>query len=138
MPANRHLARVLAVQGLYQHILMDRPVEDLVSCDWHTDPPLDEETRSYAADLMRGTVLHREEIERIVRSKLAKTDLDHVRLMDRIVLYLSVYSLLHCPDIPPKVVINEGVILAKEFGNDNSYKFINGILDAVAKETRSA
>jgi N utilization substance protein B len=99
------------------------------------DEPLNPETRQYASSLIEGTIKHITNIEEMVRSKLDKSDLDHIRIMDRTVLYLSVYSLMFCRDVPAKVVINEAVILAKEFGNYNSYKFINGVLDAVSRQS---
>jgi len=133
---NRHLARVLAVQALYQYILLKTSTEEVKIYPWSIEEKIDEPTRRYASSLIEGTITHIDEIENIIKNKLQKTDLAQLHIMDKTILYLSVYSLLFLDDIPVKVIINEAIILAKEFGNYNSYKFINGILDAIRKDRK--
>jgi N utilization substance protein B len=58
-------------------------------------------------------------------------------MVDRSILRLSVYQLLFCPDIPPKVVINEAIELAKKYSTEKSPGFVNGVLDAILKKDRS-
>lgn len=89
--------------------------------------------REFAARLATGVYLWREEIDAVIQrfskhwrlARIAKTELS--------VLRLAVYEMLHEPDIPLRVSINEGVELSKEFGDEQSFPFVNGILDAVAK-----
>jgi N utilization substance protein B len=132
---NRHLSRVLAVQGLYQFYLLKCSREDAARCDWDFETPVDEETKAYASVLINGTIEKTDEVQESIRRHLQNREIDDIKTIDKSVLFLSVYSLLFLRDIPGKVVINEAVILAKQFGNTNSYKFINGILDAIQKDT---
>ncbi len=64
--------------------------------------------------------------------------MDQIARMDRIVLHIGLYELLYESDVPPKVVINEAVELAKAFGGDNSSKFINGVLGTVLRNREEA
>jgi len=132
---NRHLSRVLAVQGLYQFYLLKGSREDASRCDWDTEVEVDADTRAYAASLVNGTIDKTDEIQEHIRKHLQKRDVADIKTIDKAILFLSAYTLLFLRDIPGKVVINEAVILAKQFGNTNSYKFINGILDAIQKDT---
>jgi len=76
-----------------------------------------------------GVVAHQDELDATLRPIAPEWPLEQIARIDRSILRIGLYELLHCQDIvPPKVVINEAVELAKSFGSDNSSKFINGVL----------
>lgn len=96
-------------------------------------PPTAEDaaTREFADPLIRGTLEHRDEADAIIK-KLAKNwELHRIAAVDRNILRLAIYEMLHREDIPPVVSINEAVDIAKKFSTQDSGKFVNGILDKV-------
>ncbi|HUP26135.1 MAG TPA: transcription antitermination factor NusB [Candidatus Limnocylindrales bacterium] len=143
MASNRHLGRIIALQTLYeQEFRTECGDKDLVLA----------EVLARNIERYHKTVDDHEFIKKLVQgvSKLAP-DLDsqlqplapewpmaQIARMDRMVLRIGAYELLHGKDAPPKVVINEAVELAKAFGGDNSSKFINGVLGSLLKQTEEA
>lgn len=87
--------------------------------------------RPFAEELARGVSLHREAIDALITSASEHWRIERMSLVDRNVLRIAIYEMLHCPDIPPKVSINEAVELGKAFGTGDSSAFINGILDHI-------
>ncbi|EFL79639.1 transcription antitermination protein NusB [Actinobacillus pleuropneumoniae serovar 6 str. Femo] len=85
----------------------------------------------YFRKLLRGTVLYVEAIDNDLRPFLDRAE-DEVDPIERTILRLSAYELKYELDVPYKVVINEGIEVAKVFGSDDSHKYINGILDKLA------
>lgn len=139
MASNRHLGRIIALQTLYEQDFRRNS----------GDKDLDLEavlTRNIAR--YEGTVEDKDFIQRVVRgidSRVAELDaklqpiapewpIDQIARMDRVVLRMGLYELLYEPDVPPKVVINEAVELAKAFGSENSSKFVNGVLGTVLRQ----
>jgi N utilization substance protein B len=96
-------------------------------------------TRVFADDLIRGTVQHREGIDDWIRKTVKNWELHRIAVVDRNVLRLAIYEMLHRSDIPAVVSINEAVDIAKKFSTEDSGKFVNGILDRIRTElTRTA
>lgn len=126
----RTKARELALQYLYQ---LDLCGPDLVpkAIDYINGEEGDEETRRFAMRLVDGTLDNRTEIDAAVQGVAQNWNLARMAVIDRNVLRLATYELLHCPDIPPKVAINEAIELGKRFSTQNSGAFINGILDKI-------
>lgn len=126
----RTKARELAVQFLYQLDLRGDDVLDTLHefIEGETD---DKEVREFAIRLALGTRRLQDETDRCLRDVARNWDLKRMAVLDRNVLRMAVYELLHCPDIPPKVTINEAIELGKKFSTANSGAFINGILDRV-------
>jgi transcription antitermination factor NusB len=132
----RTRARELALQFLYQLDLRGPElIEELREFLASEEP--DKGTREFALHLVRGTVLHLDEIDRIIREVAQNWDIARMAVIDRNVLRMATYELLHCPDIPPKVSINEAIELGKRFSTQNSGGFINGVLDKI-KDRRAA
>lgn len=129
--ANRHQSRILAVQGLYQYNLLKLPKEKIKNFALDSEAEITSETRQYAEELIDGTLEQMHKIEEIIGHHLDMGKVEDLKVIDRSILQMSVFGLLHCKDIPSKVTINEAVILAKEFGSKNSFRFINGIMDAI-------
>lgn len=126
----RRRARECAVQALYSWYISQNGIED-VELAFITDYDMKGVDLPYFRKLLRGTVEHVEEIDRALLPFLdrAETDVDPI---ERSILRLSAYELKYESDVPYKVVINEGIEVAKVFGSDDSHKYINGILDKLA------
>jgi N utilization substance protein B len=87
------------------------------------------DARPFAERLIEGVVLHREEIDKLIASASEHWRLERMSIIDRNILRMALFEMLHCSDIPLKVSINEAVELGKSFGSPESGGFINGILD---------
>lgn len=139
MASNRHLGRIIALQTLYEEEFR-----------------LDSDDKAFSLDevLQRNISRYRDMVDDVdfierltkgVSKQTAKLDaqlqpvapewpIDQIARMDRIVLRIGLYELENESDVPPKVVINEAVELAKAFGGDNSSKFINGVLGTLLRQ----
>ena len=89
------------------------------------------EAKEFAASLVEGTWSHKNELDQLIAGCSDNWSLSRMSKVDISVLRLAVYEFLYCPDIPPKVTLNEAIDLGKIFGSENSGSFINGILDAL-------
>jgi N utilization substance protein B len=85
----------------------------------------------YLAKLVEGVAAHQEELDDLIRQHSEHWRLERMAAVDRNLLRLALYELIHQPKIPAKVVINEAVELAKRYGSEESGAFINGILDRI-------
>ena len=99
-------------------------------------PSTAEETaiREFADPLIRGTLEHRDEADGVIKKHAKNWELHRIAAVDRNILRLAIYEMLHRDDIPPVVSINEAVDIAKKFSTQDSGKFVNGILDHVKGE----
>jgi len=135
----RTRARELALQALYQLDL--RGVEFLDEAkDYLREHEPDRATREFALSLVQGTAKHSEEIDGLIREVAQNWDIERMAVIDRNVLRMATFELVHCTDIPPKVAINEAIELGKRYSTQNSGGFINGVLDRIkdATSTESA
>ena len=154
----RREARERAVQFLFQHDLNPPPKLDVALEEfWESQraaaiaeekgaatwgqpiklpPPTTEEAavRLFADPLIRGTLQYRDEADELIRKHAKNWDLHRIAAVDRNILRLAIYEMLHRDDIPPVVSINEAVDIAKKFSTQDSGKFVNGILDKVKGE----
>lgn len=94
-----------------------------------------EEAQRFAMMLMERIVQHRDAIESALAGVVQHWDLSRVARMDHSIIQLAACELLFCPDIPPAVSINEAIELAKKYSTEQSGRFVNGILDAIAAHT---
>ena len=126
----RTRARELALQFLYQLDL--RGDETAGTLQEFLDLECrEQETREFAKRLISGTQKARIEIDALLVRVARNWNLSRMAAVDRNVLRMAVYELLYCPDIPPKVTINEAIEIGKKYSTVNSGGFINGILDRV-------
>ena len=136
---SRRKGRVLAFQTLYSYEVGDIPLEDLLSFSWASESGVpDEDTNkeeyAFARLLAAGTVEHLSEIDENIKKHLAANwDFNRVNKVSLSILRMSVYSLLYQKDIAASVVIDEAIQIAKEFGADDSFRFINAVLDKIGK-----
>jgi transcription antitermination protein NusB len=99
-------------------------------------PPTTDEAaiRLFADPLIRGALEHRDESDALIKKHAKNWELHRIAAVDRNVLRLAIYEMLHRDDIPPVVSINEAVDIAKKFSTQDSGKFVNGILDKIKSE----
>jgi len=129
---SRRKGRILAVQALYAwEMSHDEQVELLMGDGLESNDT--GEANLFARLLVQGTVRNVESIDEAIRKRLQHWDITRTARVDLAILRMSVYCLLYQPDLPASVVINEAVDIAKSFGSEQSFRFINGVLDAVAK-----
>ena len=126
----RTRARELALQFLYQVDLVNGTSLDQLA-GFLTEAERDSEACRYAKLLVRGTVERREELDAEIQRVAQNWQIHRMAVIDRNVLRLAAFELLHCADIPPKVAINEAIELGKRYSTANSGAFINGILDKI-------
>lgn len=139
MASNRHLGRIIALQTLYeQDFRLDCQDKsfDLESVlarniSRYKDMVDDQE---FIRTLVFGVEAKQSELDAILQPVAPEWPIDQIARMDRIVLRMGAYELIYGDGVPPKVVINEAVELAKAFGGENSSKFINGVLGTVLRE----
>ena len=130
---SRRSARILALQGLYQIDIGNKTLHEVLVFDW-IDKKYKKETIDFARQLIEGSVKHVKIIDEAIRSQLEHWDLERLSYIDRAILRFSTYSLFFQDDVPDTVIINEAVDLAKIFGTDDSYRFVNGVLDGIRKK----
>ncbi|MEW4208580.1 transcription antitermination factor NusB [Priestia megaterium] len=122
----RHTARQKALQALFQHDLgQTEPMEAIGNVVQN------EKFDQFLESLVLGVVEHQQEIDELLRNHLEKWTLDRVATVDRVILRIAVYEMKYEEEIPTSVTLNEAIELAKTFGDDQSSKFINGVLSKV-------
>ncbi len=92
------------------------------------------EVEEYAADVVTGVADHRAELDELIGRHARGWTVERMPRIDLTVLRMASYELLHRPDVPPNVVINEAVELAKRYSTDDSGRFVNGVLAAIGAE----
>jgi N utilization substance protein B len=139
MASNRHLGRIIALQTLYEE-------EFRIECNdtaFKLKDVLERNISRYAAmvddrkfieQLVKGVDAKKAELDGLLQPIAPDWPIDQIARMDRIVLRMGAYELVHGKDVPPKVVINEAVELAKAFGGENSSKFVNGVLGTLLRQ----
>jgi N utilization substance protein B len=131
----RRKAREHALQILFQlDVRKDKPSAAILKHFWAEYNP-DDEIKTFAEEIVKGTYKHLSGIDGLIRKCAKNWSLDRMAVVDRNVLRLAVYEILHRVDIPTSVTINEAIEIAKKYGTDESGSFVNGILDRVARET---
>ena len=137
MPAakydRRTRARELAMQGLYQLDVQGSGLLEQLNEFFIENEP-DEVARKLALEWTKGAWCNLAKCDELIVGSTIKWKLSRLSPVDKSILRLSVYQLEFCDDIPPKVVINEAVELAKKFSTAQSPAFVNGVLDAVLKK----
>jgi len=92
----------------------------------------------FAVDLVRGTLAHQSEIDKVIGDSSTHWRLEQMAGVERAVLRLATYELLFCPDVPVKAAINESIELAKTFGGDEAGRFVNGVLGRIVTQVPRA
>jgi N utilization substance protein B len=133
----RRQARERAVQALYQldsnETLASGHAAETLRIFWQSLEPSEPEVEELAAPLIAGVIAHLVELDRTVEEVSVNWRVARMATVDRNVLRLGAFELLHRPDVPPKVAINEAIDIATRYGSEESGSFINGILDKIAQ-----
>ena len=134
MASNRHLGRIVALQTLYEYEFRIQAEDTQVVLDEILQRNLARyesaiDDTDFVRELVNGVIEHQADLDSKIQPIAPEWPIEQIARVDRTVLRLGLYELLHRADVvPPKVAINEAVELAKAFGSDNSSKFINGVL----------
>jgi N utilization substance protein B len=136
--SNRHLGRIVALQTLYERDFR-READDKT---FDLAEVLERNIARYASTLddvpfvqklVDGVIAHEADLTKELAPLAPEWPIDQIARMDRLMLQIGLYELRYSADVPPKVVINEAVELAKAFGAENSSKFVNGVLGTALK-----
>lgn len=147
MASNRHLGRIIALQTLYEEEFRLEAVDaefDLAAVLQRNIARYKDmvDDTAFIEQLVTGVSAQAQQLDATLQPVAPEWPIDQIARMDRIVLRIGLYELQNEQGVPPKVVINEAVELAKAFGGDNSSKFVNGVLGTLLRqqtgETESA
>lgn len=132
--ANRHFARTLAMQSLFEWDFKNKEenLQEIVNRNIEQSGQ-NEKDKEFVHQLVDGVLANLKKIDEIIVKNAPEWPLDQISLVDRNVLRLGVYELMFLKEVPPKVAINEAVELAKSFGGESSGKFLNGVLGTLFK-----
>jgi transcription antitermination protein NusB len=128
----RRSARELALQMLFMYDVSGTEPERIIS-RFEDLQRAREDVRRFAVRLFSGTVQHRNEIDDLISQQAEHWKMSRMAVVDRNIIRMSVYELMHEPDTPRLVIIDEAIEIGKRFGTEKSSQFINGILDGILK-----
>ena len=136
--SNRHLARAIAMQSLYQWDFLknakrDPKLDNIVSHNKDEFAPQFDD-KGFINELVHGVIDNLETIDGLIKKHAPEWPIDQITTVDRNVLRLGIFELKFSPNIPSKVAINEAIELAKSFGGESSGRFVNGVLGAIYRE----
>jgi len=142
--ASRRKGRILAFQALFSWDIRYNQTGDasipegLLDFSWADgdvpgDTPIDEKIVAFSRLLVTGTVTHIANVDSMIQKHLVNWEISRLNRVDLAILRMSVYTLMFQGEMPPSVVIDEAVEISREFGSDDSYRFVNGVLDSVRK-----
>lgn len=126
----------MAFQSLFSYDLAGAGVDELLEFPWLDETRrtnLKSETLDFARLIVRGTLESLPQIDASIKKHLEHWDFTRLNKVDLAILRISVYCLLFQKDIPATVTIDEAIDIAKEYGTDDSYRFINGVMDGIRK-----
>ena len=131
---SRRKGRILAFQGLYSWDVSQSPLEEVLKFSWLQSDKEDEE-QTFAAMIISGTVEHIKEIDALITTHISSNwTFERINKVSLAILRTSVYQMKFQAGVEPKIVIDEAVNIAREYGPEDSYKFINAVLDKIGKE----
>ncbi len=133
---SRRKGRILAFQALFSWDFTHSTWEELSDFPWYDEEKREasgEDTLYFARLILKGTLDNLPAIDELIKKHLENWDFDRLSKVDLAILRMSVYSLYYQTDIPATVTIDEAIDIAKEYSTDESYRFINGVLDGIHK-----
>lgn len=132
--SKRRIVREKVLQILYAYEMNKESLQPL-SLEILKDIT-DETDRAFAQELIRRVLANIEDLDERIIQRVTNWEMNRIALIDKILLRMGICELLHFPDIPPKVSINESIEISKDYSTAGSAKFINGILDAILAEEK--
>jgi N utilization substance protein B len=136
LAAKRHKARHYAMQALYQWHMAGAPLND-IEAEFRAEYDFGKVDGEYFHALLHEIPARVDEIEAVFAPHMVDRSVEELGPVERALLRIGSYELMERIDVPYKVVINESVNLAKKFGATDSHKFVNGVLDQVARQLRT-
>jgi len=133
-PAERRRARQFAVQAIYQWQITQTGVTQIIE-QFSVDQDMSKSDVPYFKESLIGVVQNIDALDEKLSPYLSRK-IDDVDMVDIAVLRLAMFELTFRPDVPHKVVLNEAIELAKDFATDESYKFVNGVLDKALRSLK--
>ncbi|WP_416549610.1 transcription antitermination factor NusB [Leucobacter sp. BZR 635] len=135
----RTKARKRALDMLFQADVLDVPVMEIVAAEAKRAAGEPDRVASwlYAREIVDGVTDHREEIDDLIASYAQGWTIDRMPNVDRAILRIASWEMLHNPEVPAPVAINEAVGLAKEYSTDDSSRFVNGVLGKIAEHAKA-
>ncbi len=128
----RRRSREYALQILFQLELTGGGLTDEVLQEFWEGNDEEEEVKEFTSQIVKNTIAHLEEIDEIIKKAAEHWSLERMAVIDRNLLRAATYEIAYRTDIPPSVVINEAIEIAKKYSTEGSASFINGILDKIA------
>lgn len=136
MSKKRSRAREFAMQALYQWQLSASQLPDMLAQFAHEKNARQYES-DYFQDLLRGVLSQVDTLDALIRP-LVDRDIEQIDPVERAILRLAAYEFRQHPEIPYRVVINEAIELAKRYGAEQGHRYVNGVVDRLARELRAA
>ena len=134
---SRRQAREAALRALYEVEVGKTPPETSIA-NLEAFEQLPDDLRQFAQELVTGVLAEKPRLDAMIAEKLKEYGMARVAAVDRNLLRLACFELHHCPEIPPKVTLNEAIELAKKYSTAESGKFVNGVLAAILEESPKA
>ncbi|HCY77777.1 MAG TPA: transcription antitermination factor NusB [Ignavibacteriales bacterium] len=132
----RRIVREKVLQILYAYEMNN---ENLMALTQSMFGEIDDaHDRKFGEDLVNRVLINKKELDSKIEERVNNWEMGRIALIDKILLRMTICELMHFPDIPPKVSINEAIEIAKEFSTAGSGKFINGILDAILADEKNS
>jgi N utilization substance protein B len=129
-------SRECALQILYSFdIRKVNPIAEVVDDFWQNHAE-DDVIKEFAMILVDGTLKHLKGIDKLITDYTDNWRIERMAVIDRNIIRMATFELMYLEQVPPKVAINEAVELAKRFGDDESGRFVNGVLDKINKKER--
>tara|TARA_Y100001956_G_C4073167_1_gene164866 strand:+ start:89 stop:544 length:456 start_codon:yes stop_codon:yes gene_type:complete len=132
---NRSKSRSLALQTLFEIDLTKHHIDDVLG-HLMVESDLDENHLKFAREIVFGVLDKKKQIDSLIAECATEREVGDLSSLDKSVLRMGILELLDFSDTHPKVVVNEAVELAKIYGSDNSYKFVNGVLGSVLQKLK--
>ncbi len=133
--SRRRKAREIALQTLY--------AVEISGGDWKSilrenveRRRASEEAIDYAERIVEEVMARKPELDKAISSKLVNWDFSRVSIVDKTILRIALSELIACPEVPTSVILNEAIDIAREFSSADAGRFVNGLLDVLAKEVR--
>jgi N utilization substance protein B len=133
MAGIRRKARIAALQALYELDCTKHKVKEALA-RLRAEETLTQETLSFSEELVKGVLQHKSELDALIKKFAPAFPVEQMPIVDRNILRLAIFEILFNDKTPLKVVINEAIELAKEFGSDSSPRLINGVLGSITTE----
>ena len=136
MKLGRRRGRILAFQALYAWDAGNIPATELINFSWYetSEDEYPDDFFLFPRLLFLSTLEHIETVDAAIKPRLTNWDFDRITRVDKAVLRLGTYSLLFQQDIAPNIIINESVAIARTYGTDDSFRFVNAVLDSIKNE----